>query len=217
MTTSAAKSAFICSLNVVFVALVVGISRQRFEPRALVAATIAIIGVGFLELAGSQQLVVGDFYSLAQPVGFGMAYIVLEGIMADHPKEFTTVTAVKLGVVALSSWAYYFVANGVLPDFTPVLASQTAIMGLLWTGLATTSLSLVLESIAFRYVDATSASVIFTTEPFWATLFAVWLISEPFSMADGIGGVLVVLANIVMVLPDSMVPPQLRQQEAVSE
>eukprot|EP00448_Togula_jolla_P012452 CAMPEP_0170607340 /NCGR_PEP_ID=MMETSP0224-20130122/21002_1 /TAXON_ID=285029 /ORGANISM="Togula jolla, Strain CCCM 725" /LENGTH=201 /DNA_ID=CAMNT_0010932499 /DNA_START=939 /DNA_END=1541 /DNA_ORIENTATION=- len=146
---------------------------------------------------------------MAQPIGFGMGYILLEEIMSDYPKEAAGVTAVKLLVVALSSWLFYFTVNGVLPDFTPVLESPTAMEGLLWTGLVTTSLSLTLESVAFRYVDATSASVIFTTEPLWAALFAVWLISEPFGFADGIGGALVVLANVLMILPNSMVPKAL--------
>merc|ERR1712039_1001775 len=75
-----------------------------------------------------------------------------------------------------------------------------------WTGLITTALSLLVESVAFRYVDASSASVIFTTEPLWAAIFAVWLISEPFSFADGIGGLLVISANVVKEMPSSAVP-----------
>merc|ERR1711972_633461 len=90
---------------------------------------------------------------------------------------------------------------GRLPDFSPVLGSPVAMSGILWTGLITTALSLLVESVAFRYVDASSASVIFTTEPLWAAIFAVWLISEPFSLADGIGGLLVVSANVVKEMP----------------
>lgn len=206
MTTTAAKSCFICSLNVVFVALVVGVTKRHFDTRTIGAALLAVLGVAFLELAGSQQFVIGDVFSLAQPICFGMGYIRLEQIMASSPRDAMGVTATKLLMVALASWAYYTLTLGRLPDFDPVLAAPAALSGVLWTGLVTTALALLVESVAFRYVDAASASVIFTTEPLWAALFAVWLIGEPFSGADAVGGTLVVLACLLKEVPESTLP-----------
>ncbi|OLP83389.1 hypothetical protein AK812_SmicGene35847 [Symbiodinium microadriaticum] len=205
MTTTASKSCFICTLNVVFVSLIVGITKKKFDPQTVMAAALAVTGVGFLELAGSQQFVIGDLISLAMPVGFGMGYIRLEEIMAENPKDALPVTAVKLGVVAAASWAYYALTTG-SPDLEPVLASSTALTGILYTGLVTTGLALVVESVAFRFIDATSASVIFTTEPLWAAIFAVWLINEPFSAVDAIGGALVIGANVIKELPEESLP-----------
>jgi len=206
MTTTAAKSCFICALNVVFVTAVVGIARRRMEPRAVAAAVLAICGVAFLELAGTQRFVIGDLFSLAQPVGFGMGYIRLEEIMEESPQDAWAVTAAKLIMVMLGSWTFYAYSTGGLPDFGLVMAAPPAAMGVLWCGLVTTALSLAVESVAFRYVDATSASVIFTTEPLWAALFAWWLISEPFSFNDGVGGALVIMANLLKEAPPEMLP-----------
>jgi len=206
MTTTASKSCFICSLNVVFVALVLGITAGRLDPRALLAALIAATGVGFLELAGSQQFVIGDLFSLAQPIGFGMGYIQLEKIMAKHPDDALGVTAVKVIMAALGSWGFFAVFSGNTPDFEPVLAAQPAIQGVLWCGLGTTAFSLVMESVAFRYVDAASASVIFTTQPLWAALFAVWLIGEPLTKEDCLGGFMVLSACLLKEVPQSMLP-----------
>eukprot|EP00929_Paragymnodinium_shiwhaense_P108446 TRINITY_DN7476_c0_g2_i1.p1 TRINITY_DN7476_c0_g2~~TRINITY_DN7476_c0_g2_i1.p1 ORF type:complete len:456 (-),score=103.63 TRINITY_DN7476_c0_g2_i1:250-1617(-) len=210
MTTTAAKSCFICCLNVVFVSLLSGM-KKGFDPRTVAAAVIAVAGVGFLELAGSQSFVIGDLISLGQPIGFGLGYVKLEEIMEDSPNDAGAVTSIKLIMVAIASWLYFTISNGALPDFAPVLASSTAMYGILWCGLITTSLSLLVESVAFRYVDATSASVIFTTEPLWAALFAVWLISEPCSAADCVGGALVILANAVKGMPSSMLPKFMRK------
>lgn len=210
MTTTAAKSCFICTLNVVFVSMVVGFMKNKFDPKAAAAAVLAVSGVAFLELAGSQQFVVGDLFSLAQPIGFGMGYIRLEQIMEDSPKDAAGVTATKLLMVCLASWVFFLASSGGLPDFAPILNSSTAMEGILWTGLVTSALSLLVESVAFRYIDATSASVIFTTEPLWAALFAMWLISEPFSFADGIGGFLVISANILKELPNDKLPTWFR-------
>ncbi|CAE6956778.1 unnamed protein product [Symbiodinium natans] len=205
MTTTASKSCFICTLNVVFVAMIVGITKRKFDPQTLCAAVLAVAGVGFLELAGSQQFVIGDLISLAMPVGFGMGYIRLEEIMAESPKDALPVTAVKLGVVALASWAYYALTAGAV-DLDPVFASSTALTGILYTGVVTTAMALVVESVAFRFIDATSASVIFTTEPLWAAIFAVWLINEPFSAVDAVGGALVIGANVVKDMPSENLP-----------
>lgn len=214
MTTTASKSCFICCLNVVFVSLVAGLTKRKLDCQTVLAAVLAVFGVAFLEFNGSQQFVIGDVISLAQPIGFGMGYIRLEELMADSPQDAKAVTSVKLLIVALSAWAFYGLSNGALPDLSPVLASTPAILGILWTGLITTALSLVVEATAFRYVDATSASVIFTTEPLWAALFAVWLISEPFSSADAIGGACVILANVVKAVPTSMLPLQEEDEDA---
>lgn len=223
MTTTASKSCFICSLNVVFVAMIVGLTKRKFDPQTLAAAVLAVCGVGFLELAGSQQFVIGmglevageilgwigsrcenrrafrrlggDLISLAQPIGFGMGYIRLEEIMASSPKDALPVTATKLLIVALASWAYALVAGST--DLAPVMTSQVALMGVLYTGVVTSALALLVESVAFRFVDAASASVIFTTEPLWAAIFAIWLIQEPFSSVDAVGGALVISANII--------------------
>jgi len=206
MTTTAAKSCFICSLNVVFVSLVVMATTRKFDARVALAAFCAICGVAVLELQGSQTFVMGDIISLAQPIGFGLGYIRLEEIMRDNPKDALPVTGVKLACVALASWVFFFATNGTLPDFSPVIASTPAWEGVLWCGVVTTAVALVVESVAFRHIDATSASVIFTTEPLWAALFAWWLISEPFSMADGIGGALVISAVLIKEMPSSMLP-----------
>lgn len=201
MTTTAAKSCFICSLNVVFVALIVAATQRKIDVQTVLAAVLAVMGVGFLELAGSQQFVIGDLFSLAQPIGFGMGYIRLEQIMSDSPKDAWAVTSVKLLMVALASWLYFGLSSGTIPDFSPILAAPGALYGVLWCGLITTALALVVESYAFRYVDATSASVIFTTEPLWAALFAVWLINEPLTGADAVGGALVIFANVIKAVP----------------
>ncbi|CAJ1371418.1 unnamed protein product [Effrenium voratum] len=205
MTTTASKSCFICSLNVVFVAMIIGVTKRKFDPQTLAAAVLAVAGVGFLELAGSQQFVIGDLISLAQPIGFGMGYIRLEEIMAENPKDALPVTAVKLSMAALASWAYFAATSGAV-DLEPVFSNNLAVAGVLYTGLVTTALALLVESVAFRFVDAASASVIFTTEPLWAAIFAVWLINEPFSSVDAVGGALVISANIIKEMPKEYLP-----------
>lgn len=202
LTTTAAKSSFICSLVVVFIPLYVGLTGGRIDRKTLLASFFAATGVGIMELGGVEKPVIGDLFSLAQVIGFGLGYVKLERLVKDHPADALPVTAVKLLVVALSSWAFFIVRFGTLPSILPAVSSAKVIACLLWTGLVTSALSLAVESFVLQKVDASSASVIFTSEPLWATLVAIVFIGEHFRLLDGIGGALIITACLLKVSSD---------------
>lgn len=85
MTTTANKSSFICSLNVVWVALIAGFINKDFKAQSLISAFLAVVGVAVLELDGNSPPVIGDLWSLCQPIGFGTGYLLLEGVVAKYP------------------------------------------------------------------------------------------------------------------------------------
>jgi EamA-like transporter family len=85
MTTTANKSSFICSLNVVWVALIAGLIKKDFKVQSLISAFLAVVGVAVLELDGNSPPVIGDLWSICQPVGFGTGYLLLEGVVAKFP------------------------------------------------------------------------------------------------------------------------------------
>lgn len=196
LTTSADKSAFICSLNVLFVAITVGLLNKRLDPRSLAAALVACTGVGLIELGSEVTPSVGDLLSLCQPVGFGMGYIRLEEIMRRYPDDALPVTASKLIVVAITclGWASVVTPGALLPDFTPVLSSGVGLSVILYTGLVTTAGAVALESVAFKRVPATDATVILASEPLWAALFSFFLVGEELTSKMGLGAALIVAA-----------------------
>ena len=143
----------------------------------------------------------GDALSFAQPVGFGMGYLILEDLMAKKPEAALPVSAIKLAVVAVASFLLFEVtpllhgATDValtIPDFSPILSSPTALAGILYTGLVTTALALWVESIAFAKVPATDASLILTTEPLFAAGFGAVALGETFGVSDYVGAALIV-------------------------
>merc|ERR1719247_3647180 len=96
-------SAQIKALHVLMVAGVMGFAEKRFENRTMLAALMAVAGVGMLELQGATAPVVGDLWCLAQPIGFGMGYIKLSQLMKKHPEEVLPISAAKMAVVGLAS------------------------------------------------------------------------------------------------------------------
>lgn len=78
-TISANRSAFIVSLNVIFVPVFAGVLGRRLPLRILLAAAIAIAGVGVLSWEGG-GLRIGDWLTLGSAVGCAVYILMLENI-----------------------------------------------------------------------------------------------------------------------------------------
>lgn len=220
LTTTASKSCVICSLHCVFVAAFAEFVRSQksqlpFNVQVLLPAALAVTGVGIVELSGGAGTAnIGDLLSFAQPIGFGMGYLQLEGLMARRPDLAVPVSAIKLGMVALASLLYFEVGPWLqpqhvnmdsilrVPDFEPILHSPIALAGVAYTGLVTTALALWVESIAFARVSATTASLILTTEPIFAAGLGALLLGETFGGSDYLGATCIVGACVLATLMD---------------
>jgi drug/metabolite transporter (DMT)-like permease len=241
LTTTASKACVICSMHCVFVAVVAEMWRvqkaaetaatadkpsgdARFDAMRLLPAAIAVAGVAIVELKGAGGApAVGDALSFAQPIGFGMGYLILEDLMAKKPEAALPVSAIKLTVVAVAS-LFLFEVTPLLheasefalsvPDFSPILSSPTALAGILYTGLVTTALALWVESIAFAKVPATDASLILTTEPLFAAGCGMMALGETFGTSDYVGASLIVGACALSIF---MGDPHHEQLEEIVE
>lgn len=239
MTTTASKSCVICSMHCVFVAAIAELWRVQKEQSTaakeertpnsnndkaatdaaaaqydfmrLFPAAIAVAGVAIVELKGAGGApTIGDALSFAQPVGFGMGYLILENLMAKKPEAAVAVSAIKLAVVAIASLVLFEVTPLLhggdmalsVPDFSPILSSPMALGGILYTGIVTTALALWVESIAFAKVPATDASLILTTEPLFAAGFGAVALGETFGVSDYVGASLIVAACALSIFLD---------------
>ena len=170
--SSANKSAFICSMNCVWVALLQIITSFIFKAQTWLSIILAIGGVATLELQGSEPIAAGDYWLILQPIGFGTGYVLLESLMVDYPNDATAITSFKLLIIAVFStlWA---IGNGKsFEDLDPFLHSSHAIVGILYCALFTTVAAIWCQSVAFKKVSAKDVSIILCTEPVWATLFS---------------------------------------------
>jgi drug/metabolite transporter (DMT)-like permease len=202
LTSTADKSAFICSMNVVWVALVTGMMTKRIKLNTWVSVILAVIGVGIFELEGASGPVIGDAWLALQPIGFGSSYIVLEKLLSmENQKDDMVVKAdpgalsafTLLGVAAMcTTWA---AMNGhTLNDVGPVLQNDIVRGSLLYTGLVTTAGGFLLQSLAFKRVPATDVSIILTSEPIFASALAAVLLGETVHSSDIMGGFLIISA-----------------------
>lgn len=134
LTTTANRSSFICSLNVVCVALLSSVIKKEFKAQAWISSILAVIGVAVLESDGNSPPVIGDLWSLCQPIGFGVGYVCLEYVVARFPDQPGAVSAYKILSIAIASIIWAFSAGHTLADLQPITESNIAVGGLLYTG-----------------------------------------------------------------------------------
>ena len=84
---------------------------------------------------------------------------------------------------------------------------RTVAAAVLWTGLVTTAANRLGETTALGKLSSSEASVLLSTEPLWAALFAAGLLGEALGWNDGAGGALIVSACLV----NSASPQQVRE------
>jgi len=172
MGSTANKSAFICSLGCVWVALVQALFQGICRLQTWVSVLLAVTGVAMLELNGSMPISIGDAWLVLQPLGFGSGCILLEMLVADYPGEAAAITGFKILFIGIFSVIWAFVAGKTVADLQPIWHSTSVIASLLYCSVFSTALALWLQSVAFKKVSAKDVAIILSSEPIWATLFS---------------------------------------------
>lgn len=205
------KAAFISSLAVVLVPLL-----QRLpalapvhppQPRpplaALAPPLLAVLGVALLELASPVTPAVADAWAFVQALAFALGFIGNEIAAARFPHHLPFITFAQLAVVAVASAAWAVGDASVaahalaLPDFSPLFASPDMTACLVYAGVVTTALTIMLENIALVHVSAAEMAVLFSTEPFWAAAVSAVVLGEQIGRGGLVGGVVILIACLL--------------------
>ncbi|CAB9510781.1 EamA-like transporter family [Seminavis robusta] len=207
-TTSASKSAFLCSLAVVTVPIIDYLAGKTLLSRQVIGALLAVVGVAFLELEGgigaNTGLEAGDIASLIQPLAFGIGFWRMEAAMTKFPEEADRATAAQLLAVFLGS-AGYMLATNTFSDPTTIppmeqlvsWVTDPAILGaLFWTGVVTTALTIYMETVALKTLSAAETTLIFSTEPLWGTAFACVVMGETLGLNAAAGAVMILFGCV---------------------
>ena len=213
--------AFLASLQVVFVPLLqAATGGGALSQRLMLAASMCIGGVGLLEMGGmsAPDLATGDvspmligptLLALLQPVGFGTSYLRIEALMKEYPEAGLQLSSLQLLSNAAIAIAWCAAdANTLGGTFDISAIQQPAVIGgILYTGLISTALTVLLQTRALSLLPATDSSVIVATEPLWAAGFAFLLLNESLDPSAQLGGTLILLGSLSnTLLPDTLLP-----------
>ena len=179
----------------------IGITLTRIQ---LLAAGMSVFGVALLSFDGSAvSFAIGDFWLLVQAIAFGVGFWRTEHALQRFPDEANRITAARLLSCFLLSLVYTIITC-VVEGSTPTLqqwwqwfSSAEIMIALVWTGIITTALTTYLETVAMKTVSAAESTLLLSSDPFWASLFAWILCGETLGALGSIGGVFIVGACVV--------------------
>ena len=177
------------SLNVVLVPLLGLCLGRRLQVMALVAAVLAIVGIGIMSWDGG-GLSTGDLWVFGGAFSYAVYILLLESATLRHPP------------LALSAMQLVFVAGVTVIWAGPALMVQLPAIAahwgpLLYLGLVVTATTTITQAVAQQWVSAHETALLYTLEPVFAAIFSFWLLGEQFGERGFLGAGLILTAMML--------------------
>lgn len=201
--TTAGKSGFLTSLYIIVVPLLALFIGQRCKVEVWVGAVITILGVYLLGMGDSSnaesQFNIGDVMTLFCTFAWA-AQVLWLGIFARYANvlhiaiiQMLTV-ALCSGTVMLAMWLLKGAEHYALPTTEVIWVIRYDI---LYTGVISAAVAFTLQIFGQRYVPATNAALIMSTEAVFALLAGVLFLNEVVTVW-ALFGCLLILAGIIL-------------------
>jgi drug/metabolite transporter (DMT)-like permease len=194
--TGAAITGFITGLYVVFTPLIAAVVlKARITLMTWGCVAIATLGLALLSLQG-WSIGIGELFVLGSAFAFG-AHIIALGKWSSG-RDAYAMTVVQLAMCAvLTGFASLFEGGYQLPPDSGVWAT------VIFTAVACTAVAFVVQTWSQAHMSTTKVAVILTMEVVFAALFAIVFGGETLTLQKTLGGVLVVIAMLVIVIKES--------------
>ena len=191
MNTTASKSAFITSISVLFVPiLLVMFKLQQVRVRIWIAVLIATVGLYILILPGGEGLNIGDILTSACALSFAI-HIIIQDIYIKKEIRLLPFFCVQSGFVTLLSFL-----NVQIFEPQAIIWSDRLFAAIIITGSLATFAAFLIMIWAQKILTPSETAIIFSFEPVAAALFATAVGGEILGLWGWIGGGLVCLAVV---------------------
>ncbi len=191
-STSPSHSAFITSLSVLLVpALGFLLFHQRPRSQIMIGVMLATLGL-FLLLVNPDDLRIssGDVLTLICAILFAF-HILFVG-------RFVSMTDYRqLQLLQMAGSAVFCLILVPVLETPFIVWNLSLALYLFITGVLATTLAFYVQTRAQRLTTPTRAAVIFCLEPFFAVLFAYWILGQVLTVKEWLGGMLI-LAGILV-------------------
>lgn len=189
--TTPSKNAFLTAINVIVVPIIAYvIYKRRFDRYEILAALIAIVGIGFLSLQGSFTMNLGDILSILCAVAF--AFDIFYTNVFVKKEDALALTIVQFLAASTLSWIGVLALGEV-----PTTASTEGILTIIYLAVFCTLIAYACQNIGMQYADPTKSALILSTESIFGTLFSVLLLGEILTGKMILGASLIFIAIII--------------------
>ncbi len=193
--TTASNSGFITGLFIIFVPLF-GLIFFKRKPKAMqfIALAIALAGLWFLT-GGLKSINLGDLLTLITAISIGLNILVIDKFVKEK-KSVAVLGFQQFLTTTILSFATVFILH--LP--LSIGGNQT-LFPILYLAIFGNVVAQGLQLLCQRHLKALTASLLLSTEPVFAALFAWTLGNELFIPAKAVGGLFIVMAIFISEIP----------------
>jgi drug/metabolite transporter (DMT)-like permease len=193
--TTASNSGFITGLFIVFVPLF-GLLFFKRKPKVmqLSALAIALVGLWFLT-GGLKSINIGDILTLLTAIGIGLNILVIDKFVKEK-KSVAVLCFQQFFTTAILSFATVLIFG------LPLAVEGTrTLFPIIYLAVFGSVIAQGLQLLSQRGLQPLTSSLLLSTEPIFAALFAWTLGNETFVLASAIGGLFVVIAIFISEIP----------------
>lgn len=191
--TTAGKNAFLTSAYVILVPFLYWLLAGR-KPDAccIMAAILAVIGIGLLSLQGDMSVNLGDVLTLVCAIGFALHMVYIDKYTQNW--DPVVLTVLQLSFAAGFSWVLSPVLDGGFPSgvFSPDMA-----VSMLYLGIFSTMFAFLMQNVCQKYTSPDMASLLLSTESVFGVLFSTLLLGENMNARMLAGCVLLFVAVVL--------------------
>ncbi len=206
--TTAGNNAFLTAVYVVLVPFLYWIIKnQKPDVFNILSAFVCIIGIGFLSLRSGFTVNFGDMLSLLCGAAFA-AQITGVSILTEKTDpillSFTQFTFTSLAALLVALFTESF----------PTGLGMDSVWSLLYLGIFSTLIAMVLQNVCQKYVPPSKASLIMSLESLFGTLSGILFLGESLTARTFIGFLLIFAAILIAELKPSFLTN--RKEKGVS-
>jgi drug/metabolite transporter (DMT)-like permease len=190
--TNPAYSAFITSLSVLLVPLLgYFFFRHRPRPQTIAGVVLATLGLYLLLVQMSEMKIrSGDVLTLICAVLFAFHILFLGFFVARTDYR-------QLMFLQMAGSAVICTILIPILEAPSIVWDSSLILCFFVTGVLATTLAFYVQARAQQFTTANHAALIFSLEPFFAALFAYWILGQVLQSREWVGGILI-LAGILV-------------------
>ena len=191
METTPSKSAFITSVSVIMVPVILVLFRlQKINIRMWVATLLAIIGLYILLDPAGKGLNIGDILTFGCALSFAI-HVITQDIYLKKGANIAHFFLCQVMFVALFSLFGVIIFEG--PYIYP---SEQLLVAVIVTGVLATFVAFLLMIWAQTLLSANQTAILLSLEPVFAALFSTFFAGELLGLYGWVGGSIVVLGVI---------------------
>lgn len=186
--TTPSKNAFLTSINVLIVPIIAYVVYKRgFDRYEVIAALLAVIGIGFLSLTSDFTINIGDLLSIICAVAFAFDIFYTNVFVKKED-------ALALTIVQFITAAILSIIGVLILGEVPTSVSIEGMYSIVYLAVFCTFIAYVCQNVGMQYANPTKSAIILSMESLFGTLFSVLILHEILTGRMIIGCVLILIA-----------------------